>query len=135
LLGLYSGLKPSLLGIAVTQGVYYYFYQVFKNKVEAIAATDKKRGQGDGSTGMFSWLVCRLIHKQKGVIQSSIIVSNPSIQFIIIEMLSKQLKTKHAAKKKDVPNLIALEIFIIGAFAKLGLTICTYPLFVVKSRL
>ncbi|KAM3339197.1 peroxisomal nicotinamide adenine dinucleotide carrier [Capsicum galapagoense] len=216
LLGLYSGLKPSLLGTAVSQGVYYYFYQVFKNRAEAIAAANKKRGRGDGSVGMFSWLVVAALagslnvlltnpiwvlvtrmqtHTQaerkiveakretllkeasqnalkasleaklaeldsskplpygtmlaarevydesgvtgfwKGVIPSLIMVSNPSIQFMIIESLSKQLRTKRAAKKKDVQNITALEIFVIGAFAKLGATVCTYPLLVVKSRL
>lgn len=215
--GLYSGLKPSLLGTAVSQGVYYYFYQVFKNRAEAIAAANKKRGRGDGSIGMLSWLVVAALagsvnvlltnpiwvlvtrmqtHTQaerkiveakretllkeasqnvlaassleaqlaeldslkphpygtllaarevynesgvtgfwKGVFPSLIMVSNPSIQFMIIESLSKQLRAKRAAKKKDVQNITALEIFIIGAFAKLGATVCTYPLLVVKSRL
>lgn len=39
------------------QGIYYYFYQVFKNRAEAIAAARKRKGLGDGSVGMFSWLV------------------------------------------------------------------------------
>ncbi|XP_055801057.1 peroxisomal nicotinamide adenine dinucleotide carrier-like [Solanum dulcamara] len=215
--GLYSGLKPSLLGTAVSQGVYYYFYQVFKNRAEAIASANKKRGRGDGSVGMLSWLVVAALagsvnvlltnpiwvlvtrmqtHTQaerkiveakretllkeasqsvltasslevqlaeldslkphcygtlqaarevynesgvtgfwKGVIPSLIMVSNPSIQFMIIESLSKQLRAKRAAKKKDLQNITALEVFVIGAFAKLGATVCTYPLLVVKSRL
>ncbi|PHT53055.1 Peroxisomal nicotinamide adenine dinucleotide carrier [Capsicum baccatum] len=54
LLGIYSGLKHYLLGTVVSQSVHYYFYQVFKNKVEAIEAADKKRGQEDGSVRMFS---------------------------------------------------------------------------------
>ncbi|KAI5008209.1 hypothetical protein ZWY2020_009257 [Hordeum vulgare] len=29
--GLYSGLKPSLIGTAASQGIYYYFYQLLKN--------------------------------------------------------------------------------------------------------
>ncbi|CAN4114537.1 unnamed protein product [Withania somnifera] len=216
LLGLYSGLKPSLLGTAASQGIYYYFYQVFKNRAEAIASANKKRGRGDGSVGMLSWLVVAALagslnvlltnpiwvlvtrmqtHTQaerkiveakresllkrtsqnvmtssleaqlaeldsskphpygtlqaarevynesgvtgfwKGVIPSLIMVSNPSIQFMIYESLSKQLRTKRAAKKKDVQNITAWEVFIIGALAKLGATVCTYPLLVVKSRL
>lgn len=217
LLGLYSGLKPSLLGTAVSQGVYYYFYQVFKNRAEAIASANKKRGRGDGSVGMLSWLVVAALagslnvlltnpiwvlvtrmqtHTQaerkiveaeretllkeasqnaltassleaklaeldsskphpygtlqaarevynesgvtgfwKGVIPALIMVSNPSIQFMIYESLSKQLRTKRAANKKYVQNITALEVFIIGAFAKLGATVSTYPLLVVKSRL
>ncbi|TQD80783.1 hypothetical protein C1H46_033663 [Malus baccata] len=55
--GLYSGLKPSLLGTAASQGIYYYFYQVFKNKAEAIAIARRAKGRGDGTIGMFSWLL------------------------------------------------------------------------------
>lgn len=43
------------------QGVYYYFYQVFKNKAEAIAAARKEKEHGDGTVGMFSWLVVAAI--------------------------------------------------------------------------
>lgn len=39
------------------QGIYYYFYQVFKNKAESIAASNKRKGHGDGTVGMLSWLV------------------------------------------------------------------------------
>lgn len=59
--GLYSGLKPSLLGTAASQGIYYYFYQVFKNKAEAIAASNRLRGIGDGTVGMLSWLLVAAI--------------------------------------------------------------------------
>nr|KYP60063.1 Peroxisomal membrane protein PMP47A [Cajanus cajan] len=55
--GLYSGLKPSLLGTAASQGIYYYFYQVFKNKAVAIAAARKVKGHGNGIVGMFGWLL------------------------------------------------------------------------------
>lgn len=43
--------------LAMLQGVYYYCYQVFKNKAEAIAAKNLRRGRGNGSVGIFSWLV------------------------------------------------------------------------------
>ncbi|KAG4992906.1 hypothetical protein JHK87_026363 [Glycine soja] len=59
--GLYSGLKPSLLGTAASQGIYYYFYQVFKNKAVTIAAAQKVKGRGDGTVGMFGWLVVAAI--------------------------------------------------------------------------
>ncbi|KAI5679577.1 hypothetical protein M9H77_00804 [Catharanthus roseus] len=207
--GLYSGLKPSLLGTAVSQGVYYYFYQVFKNKAEDIAATNKKRGRGSGSVGVFSWLVVAALagslnvlltnpiwvlvtrmqtHTQverkileaklkkacenrlsgslpeklvevdslklqpygtfdsvrevynesgvtgfwKGIVPTLIMVCNPSIQFMIYETSLKHLKSK---RKDAVKNVAAFEVFILGALAKLGATISTYPLLVVKSRL
>lgn len=41
----------------MAQGVYYYFYQIFRNKAEAAALQQKKMGVGDGSVGMLSSLV------------------------------------------------------------------------------
>ena len=38
------------------QGIYYYFYQILKNKVEHVAAARGKKGLGDGTVGMLSWL-------------------------------------------------------------------------------
>nr|XP_043609696.1 peroxisomal nicotinamide adenine dinucleotide carrier-like [Erigeron canadensis] len=215
--GLYSGLKPSLLGTATSQGIYYYFYQVFKNKAEAIAAANKRKGHGDGTVGMFSWLVVAALagslnvlftnpiwvlvtrmqtHTQaehkileakkealireysesslvgsslqdklreldsvkpnpygtlhaayevyneagirgfwKGIVPTLIMVCNPSIQFMIYETSLKYLKAKQANNKLSSNKVSALEVFLVGAIAKLGATVTTYPLLVVKSRL
>ena len=40
----------------MVQGVYYYFYQIFRNRAEAAALKQKKIGIGDGSVGMLSSL-------------------------------------------------------------------------------
>lgn len=217
--GLYSGLKPSLFGTAASMGIYYYFYQVFKNKAEAIAVARLHKGRGDGSLGMFSWLLVAalagslnvlltnplwvlvtrmqthtqaerkimeerkhallkqasetsfntsLLHDKsadldslkprpygtlraahevyseagiagfwKGIIPTLIMVCNPSIQFMIYESSLKHLKSRRAARKQGhgSKNPTALEVFLLGALAKLGATISTYPLLVVKSRL
>ncbi|XP_071719812.1 peroxisomal nicotinamide adenine dinucleotide carrier-like [Rutidosis leptorrhynchoides] len=215
--GLYSGLKPSLLGTATSQGIYYYFYQVFKNKAESIAAANKRKGRGDGTVGMLSWLVVAALagalnvmftnpiwvlvtrmqtHTQaeqkileakkealtrelsessligsslqdmlreldsikpnpygtlhaayevyneagirgfwKGIVPTLIMVCNPSIQFMIYETSLKYLKNKRAEKKQSPKSVSALEVFLVGAIAKLGATVTTYPLLVVKSRL
>ncbi|XP_059459899.1 peroxisomal nicotinamide adenine dinucleotide carrier-like [Corylus avellana] len=215
--GLYSGLKPSLLGTAASQGIYYYFYQVFKNRAEAFAAALRDKGRGDGTVGMFSWLVVAAIagslnvlftnpvwvlvtrmqtHTQaerkimeerreallreaserslidstlqeklaeldsekprphgtlhaarevyteagitgfwKGIVPTLIMVCNPSIQFMIYESLLKHLRAKRAANKQGSKTVTALEVFLSGALAKLGATVSTYPLLVVKSRL
>ncbi|XP_031487614.1 peroxisomal nicotinamide adenine dinucleotide carrier-like isoform X2 [Nymphaea colorata] len=214
--GLYSGLKPSLLGTAASQGIYYYFYQVLKNKAEAIAVAQKKEGLGDGTVGMFSWLVVAAMagcanvlvtnpiwvivtrmqtHTQaqrhilerarkvmasennssdlssiynkssgllqppvhpygtwhavheiyseagvpgfwKGIIPTLVMVCNPSIQFMIYETSLKYLKAKRqVSSKHQFKNVTALEVFLLGAIAKLGATVSTYPLLVVKSRL
>lgn len=198
---LYGGLTPSLVGTAASQGVYYYFYQIFRNKAEAIALDRRKRQLGDGSVGMFSSLVVAamsgftnvlltnpiwvvVIRMQthtkaskkvqptqairspeeilvaiepppygtshaiqevydeagfwgfwKGVIPTLIMVSNPSIQFMLYETLLKKLRQRRVMSKDSGKGVTALEIFLLGALAKLGATVVTYPLLVVKSRL
>ncbi|KAG6470072.1 hypothetical protein ZIOFF_071124 [Zingiber officinale] len=223
--GLYSGLKPSLVGTATSQ--------LLKNKAESIAAARKKKGLGDGTVGMFSWLVVAAIagslnvlltnpiwvlvtrmqtHTQaerrimearkeailkeyaritnvenelaklelikpqpygtfhavrevyneagikgfwKGLIPTLIMVCNPSIQFMIYETSLKHLRKKRSGNGNGVKDVTALQVYIIhfsislttnginakllvfllGALAKLGATVVTYPLLVVKSRL
>lgn len=46
-----------LLVISLVQGVYYYFYQIFRNKADAAALERRKIGIGDGSVGMLSSLL------------------------------------------------------------------------------
>lgn len=45
------------LQFLLEQGVYYYFYQIFRNKAEVAALERSKMGIGDGSVGMLSSLV------------------------------------------------------------------------------
>ncbi|CAK9161170.1 unnamed protein product [Ilex paraguariensis] len=89
--GLYSGLKPSLLGTAASQGVYYYFYQVFKNKAESIAAANRNKGRGDGSVGMFTWLVVAALAGSLNVL-----LTNP------IWVLVTRMQTNTQAARKIV---------------------------------
>lgn len=46
-----------VIATSILQGVYYYFYQIFRNKAEATALERQKKGNGDGSVGMLSSLV------------------------------------------------------------------------------
>ncbi|XP_043815229.1 peroxisomal nicotinamide adenine dinucleotide carrier isoform X6 [Manihot esculenta] len=179
--GLYSGLKPSLFGTAASQGIYYYFYQVFKNRAEAIAASRKAKGHGDGNVGMFSWLVVAAIAGSLNVL-----LTNPIWVLVTRMQTHTQAERKIMEGKKEVlireasesglqgsdlqdklaeldsikpcpygtlhaacevfneagitgfwkgifPTLIM--VFLLGALAKLGATVSTYPLLVVKSRL
>lgn len=41
----------------LVQGVYYYFYQIFRNKAEVASLERMKAGIGDGSVGMLSSLL------------------------------------------------------------------------------
>ncbi|XP_043720867.1 peroxisomal nicotinamide adenine dinucleotide carrier-like [Telopea speciosissima] len=200
---LYGGLTPSLVGTAASQGVYYYFYQIFRNKAEASALDRFKKGTGDGSVGILSSLVVAALsgcmnvlltnpiwvvvtrmqtHTKssteqkpsesssvmpdeailaavepppygtshavqelyneagvlgfwKGVFPTLMMVSNPSIQFMLYETLLKKLKARRASRNKGNNGITALEIFLLGAIAKLGATVVTYPVLVVKARL
>nr|XP_009791348.1 PREDICTED: peroxisomal nicotinamide adenine dinucleotide carrier-like isoform X2 [Nicotiana sylvestris] len=164
--GLYGGLTPSLIGTAASQGVYYYFYQIFRNRAETDALERKKKGIGDGSVGMFSsllvaalsgcvnvlltnpiWVVVTRMQIQEvygeagvwgfwnGVFPTLFMVSNPSIQFMLYETLLKKIRKRRASSNKGANDVTALEIFLLGAVAKLGATVVTYPLLVIKSRL
>ncbi|RDX76640.1 Peroxisomal nicotinamide adenine dinucleotide carrier [Mucuna pruriens] len=200
---LYGGLMPSLVGTAASQGVYYYFYQIFRNKAEAAALEQKKMGIGDGSVGMLSSLIVAALsgcvnvlstnpiwvvvtrmqtHRKelngtppnqglsagteqpilpaneplpygishviqeiygeagiwgfwKGVLPTLIMVSNPSIQFMLYEAMLTKLRKRRAWSMSSSNGVTALEIFFLGALAKLGATVVTYPLLVVKARL
>ncbi|XP_059317922.1 peroxisomal nicotinamide adenine dinucleotide carrier [Lycium ferocissimum] len=198
--GLYGGLAPSLVGTAASQGVYYYFYQILRNRAETGAFERKRKGIGDGSVGMFSsllvaalsgcvnvlltnpiWVVVTRMqtHTRKdkdnhtkpvpsqgaisavveppsygtshtiqevygeagisgfwnGVFPTLFMVSNPSIQFMLYETLLKKIRKRRASSNKGANDVTALEIFLLGAVAKLGATVVTYPLLVIKSRL
>lgn len=212
--GLYRGLLPSLVGTACSQGVYYYFYQIFRSEAEAQARRSKKPNGEDGSVGVLAslfvaalagcanvlitnpiWVIVTRMQTQKrkkgptsstendltvqvdgglpssavtnpnfsgsptksqlgardtvkdlykeagllgfwkGVLPTLIMVSNPSIQFMIYETLLKKLTEKRSRNENGLKPLAATEVFLLGAVAKLGATVVTYPLSVVKSRL
>ena len=74
----------------------------------------------------------------KGLVPSLVMVSNPTIQYVLYESLvnlrARLLSPKPPAKSalsKPTP----LEVFGMGIAAKFGATLVTYPLLVVKSRL
>lgn len=196
---LYGGLTPSLVGTAASQGVYYYFYQIFRDRAELASLARQRKGIGDGSLGMLQSLVVaslagsvnvilttpiwvivtrmqtfkkkkKALQKHplpsvssearsvasrygifdvikelydeagvlglwKGVFPTLIMVCNPAIQFMLYEAMLKKLKKNRASNMKGAEGLTAVEIFLFGAVAKLGATVATYPLLVVKSRL
>ncbi|CAN6471412.1 unnamed protein product [Victoria cruziana] len=176
---LYGGLMPSLVGTAASQGVYYYFYQIFWTKAEAAAINRFHKGSGDGTVGIFSslvvaalsgclnvlltnpiWVVVtrmqthtKILKKKqasplkkippeilqisplepsspfgtshavqevydeagvwgfwKGVIPTLIMVSNPTMQFMLYETMLKQLKRRRASNKKGRNGATALEV-------------------------
>ncbi|ORX51045.1 peroxisomal membrane protein [Piromyces finnis] len=172
-LDLYSGLSSSIFGGAVTNGVYFFWYELSKSNIknctkhetmstlESILASTCA-GTATTVTTHPIWLIntrCaakvslaneadpssvksigaietlkRIIKEEgffslwNGIIPALILVSNPVIQYTTFEQLKNLL-----LKKKE--KLGALDIFILGAIAKLCATVSTYPYTVVKSRM
>eukprot|EP01132_Coremiostelium_polycephalum_P005776 gene5776-7186_t len=161
---LYSGLKSALIGIGASSFVYYYWYSFLKsvslklqNKNELgtienllIAALS---GAANVVTTLPIWVVnTRLqlqVNKGKGIVETFrtiirdeglkslynglipalILVSNPSVQFVSYEKL-RALWRKQSGRSK----LNGMEIFVLGAIAKLIAGVVTYPYLLVKSR-
>ncbi|KAG2542404.1 hypothetical protein PVAP13_9NG841700 [Panicum virgatum] len=95
--GLYSGLKPSLVGTAASQGIYYYFYQILKNKVEHVAVARGKKGLGDGTVGMLSWLGIAAV---AGSI--NVLLTNPIWVIVTRMQTHTQAERKILESKKDL---------------------------------
>ncbi|KAN0033431.1 hypothetical protein ACTA71_002858 [Dictyostelium dimigraforme] len=160
---LYSGLKSALIGIGASSFVYYYWYTLLKsislklrNKQElgtienlAIAAlagcanvlttlpiwvvnTRLQINSDKGIVGQFKYIVKNegFGGLYKGLIPALILVSNPSVQFVSYEKL-RALWRRQSGRTK----LGGLEVFFLGAIAKLIAGIVTYPYLLVKSRL
>ncbi|GKA48176.1 peroxisomal nicotinamide adenine dinucleotide carrier [Tanacetum coccineum] len=108
--------------------------------VEQMLQVVQQEGWGRLYSGLAPSLVgtaCSQVQKSLGEVESwdsgksffPTLVSNPSIQFMLYETLLKKLKQRRALSNSNKG------IFLLGALAKLGATVVTYPLLVVKSRL
>ena len=69
----------------------------------------------------------------QGLAPSLVMVSNPALQYALYETSASW--TLKRGKRPVGSALSAGEVFMLGAFAKFGATMVTYPILVVKSRL
>ncbi|KYQ99638.1 transmembrane protein [Tieghemostelium lacteum] len=83
------------------------------------------------------WEQFKIIYKEsgvpglyKGLIPSLILVSNPSIQFVVYEKLKTFWKLR-----SNRSRFTGFEIFILGAIAKLVAAVVTYPILLIKTTL
>ncbi|KAL0483634.1 peroxisomal adenine nucleotide transporter [Acrasis kona] len=80
--------------------------------------------------------ILKIINKEgwksmwSGCVPSLILVSNPTIQYVLYDML-KRILISYRKKR----NLSALEYFLLGALCKVTSTMMTYPLQLAQSRL
>ncbi|CAH1794554.1 unnamed protein product [Owenia fusiformis] len=65
-----------------------------------------------------------------GTLPSLVLVSNPSVQFMVYESLKRYLQ-----RMSGVEELSGLTYFLLGAIAKMCATFLTYPMQVIQSRL
>lgn len=188
--GLFSGLQPALLGTAVSQGVYFYFYSLLreiavarKHNAAGTSSLQRSREQelpigasllvaafaGAGNVLLTNpiWVVATRMQSNrdtadahlrkhapkgplavaadilkrdgpagfwKGVLPALVMVCNPTVQYVLFEWLLARLRVARSkSNQRGAPT--ATQIFAIGALAKLGATVTTYPLLLVKSRL
>jgi len=162
---LFSGLSSGILGVATTQGVYYYWYELFKSLysdekplstldntlvaslaggITAIATNPiwvintrqqiqaRHQNQKPGSVETFRAIIKTEGVKGlfRGVIPALILVSNPTIQYVAFERLKLIWE-----RRSSNGTLSGVQVFILGALAKIIATVMTYPYIVVKSRL
>jgi len=110
-------------------------------------AQQKSRGGEARRLGMMQ--VIGQLHQEsglagfwKGLVPALVMVSNPTLQYIIYEWLVARLmalrRAAHAGgadKKKPPARLTTRDVFLLTALAKMGATLITYPLLVIKNRL
>mmetsp|Transcript_30828 Transcript_30828/g.60153 ORF Transcript_30828/g.60153 Transcript_30828/m.60153 type:complete len:326 (+) Transcript_30828:18-995(+) len=100
-------------------------------------STQRKKKSGKTYTGIWNALT-RIANEEgvsalwKGVWPSLVLVSNPSIQFVVYENLKRPMLAK-AAKRGT--GITPVEFFAMGAIAKAVATVLTYPLQIAQSRL
>lgn len=70
----------------------------------------------------------------QGVVPSLVMVSNPALQYAFYEAAADAFKRPKARKGRAM-ELTAAEVFVAASLAKLGATVLTYPVLLVKSRL
>lgn len=127
--------------------VFCFYHRVVITQMQALSrqkpgmstfAVVRQMYQDSGISGFF-----------KGLMPSMVMVVNPTIQYIIYESLvawcldwrnnsrqGRRSTAAHQQQAKPSPMALgALDIFVLSALAKIGATLVTYPLLVVKNRL
>ncbi|GAX85544.1 hypothetical protein CEUSTIGMA_g12959.t1 [Chlamydomonas eustigma] len=108
----------------------------------------QKRSSSEAKN-MTSYQVAKQVFKDfgipgfwKGLAPSLVMVLNPTMQYILYEWLTARLLESRGArssastkKTPTAPRLNTSDVFLLTALAKIGSTLCTYPLLLVKSRL
>jgi adenine nucleotide transporter 17 len=111
--------------------------QASRKKAAAVQAKEDEKSDGKkeeltlSNTARSLYEESGILGFWKGVVPSLIMVSNPSIQYMFFEAL----KNRRDDSLVKVTAMTAFEVFRLTALAKLGATVITYPMLVVKSNI
>lgn len=166
-LALYSGLKASLIGIAASNTVYFYWYSFLKDLYTEHMGKPLTALQVLGVSSLSGvinvlvtlpiWVVntkmqldttkslkdqLQIVYNTdgvkgfyKGLIPSLILVSNPAVQYMVYEQVARFVSKLKIKRSGGNGKLTSLDVFLVGAVAKLVATLVTFPYLLVKSRL
>jgi adenine nucleotide transporter 17 len=73
----------------------------------------------------------------RGVVPSLMMVANPALQYAFYERAGDSFLRRRKARENAMSSLklTAWEVFLAASFAKMGATVLTYPVLLVKTRL
>lgn len=116
---------------------------VKKKKVGVSSSVDAtRRERRDEAKALGFWTVAKEVYDTSGVAgfygglsASLIMVTNPALQFAIYETLRQKQRGNSNSRNSSTNAISALDAFFLGATAKIGATLATYPMLVIKSRL
>ena len=101
-----------------------------------------RRERRDEAKALGFWTVAKEVYDTSGVAgfygglsASLIMVTNPALQFAIYETLRQKQRGNSNSRNSSTNTISALDAFFLGATAKIGATLATYPMLVIKSRL
>nr|XP_004039368.1 mitochondrial carrier protein, putative [Ichthyophthirius multifiliis]EGR34064.1 mitochondrial carrier protein, putative [Ichthyophthirius multifiliis] len=155
IIGFYKGMTPMLIGNFISYGIYFFWYQFFKDLMKIQNGDNVGYLKASFLSGIITtigtnpfWVVqTRMILGHENFIQtvekmfkneginslfrglsaSLILVINPIIQFIAYEYLKARLSQSQIIKSKF------LLFFICGAISKAIATFITYPYQVIRT--
>jgi hypothetical protein len=76
----------------------------------------------------------RLRYGMQGIVPTVVMVTNPTVQYALYEWGCNVWRRRHERSAKP-KALSSGEVLTISALAKLGATLATYPILVVKNRI
>ena len=116
------------INVCITQPIWTVVTRLQTKRRSKLAKGERVEDVGeDPSGGMPAFY--------RGLIPNLVMVSNPAVQFMLIEMLSARIRKAKGVREDAKLVLSPLETFSQGALAKVGATLITYPVQLIKSRM